>query len=69
MDQETAFFTIWEKIEQHQHLYNFRMLFDAGWEAGINAVKAAMKILQSDPDLALPDVEELMDRIMKEMKK
>jgi hypothetical protein len=33
-EKETAFFDWWEKVEPYKHLYNLRMAFDAGYDAG-----------------------------------
>lgn len=37
--QEQAFWDWWKSgPEQHQHLYNLRMAFDAGYDAGKNSL-------------------------------
>jgi len=33
-EQEKAFWVWWQKIETQRDLYNLRMAFDAGYEAG-----------------------------------
>lgn len=32
--KEEAFWFWWDKIKDYEHLYNLRMAFDAGYDAG-----------------------------------
>jgi hypothetical protein len=48
-EKERAFFDWWEKIEQHVDLYNLRMAFDAGYEAGAGVERRrVIEVLQTD---------------------
>lgn len=38
-DSEEAFFTWWERIETYQDQYSVRMIFDAGFRAGMESDK------------------------------